>query len=228
MKLNRCVQLNYGCGRKRSRELIATGVVEVNGQVERDGHSWVDPFDVVVCQGKVLQQKERIIVLLNKPKGLLSATKDKEQETVMSLLPAGWRDELHIVGRLDKETTGLLLLTNDGDWSQRMAEPGGCGKVYEVTLESALPEGVEERFREGIYLAYEDIMTAPAELYRVSETFVRLILYEGKYHQVKRMFHAVGNRVVALHRISVGDLTLPPDLAPGEWRRLDLRDLRRE
>ena len=227
MKLNRLVQLKMNCGRKRARQLIATAQVRVGEVVETDGHLQVDPFTPVICGGQILQDRERLVILMNKPAGLLSATKDDRQQTVMSLLPEEWREQLHIAGRLDKETTGLLILTNDGKWSQEMTDPGSCGKVYEVTLELPLQQGVEEAFQRGIYLAYEDLTTSPASLERVTLTTVRLTLYEGKYHQVKRMFHAVGNRVTSLHRVSVGPISLPLDLKPGDWRKLDLRDLRR-
>jgi len=200
---------------------IASGRVELDGVIETDGAVEVQKFTTVLVDGKVLQKREAIYIMLHKPAGYVSATKDSLHPTVMELIPQKWRKELHIAGRLDKETTGLLLLTNDSHWSESLTDPGKTGKVYDVTLERELSEDTAYQFKEGIYLAYEDTMTSPADLEIRGIREVRLTIYEGKYHQVKRMFHAVGNRVTSLHRVSVGRYVLPDNLEESQWQLID-------
>ena len=211
-----------GTGRRELRSLLATGVVQVNGVVVLNGRAEVGEFDRVVVDGEVLQSRQAIYVMLNKPAGYISATVDDEHPTVMELIGDAFPGEaLHLAGRLDRASTGLLLLTNDGKWSERLTLPENeHGKVYLV--ETAEPISVEtaDTFARGIYFGYEDLTTGPAELEVLGERQARLTIYEGKYHQVKRMFHAVGNRVVSLHRERVGEIALDPELAGGEWREL--------
>jgi len=126
---------------------------------------------------------------------------------------------MHYAGRLDLSATGLMIITNDGKWSRRLTDPEkNIPKVYHVAVENPLTPEVINQFAAGIYFAYEDITTRPAELEIVTATTAKLTIHEGKYHQVKRMFHAVGNRVTALHRERIGNITL--DLSEGMWRPL--------
>ena len=188
----------------------------------------VGDFDRVEHGDEVLQDRKPIYVMLNKPAGYVSSTAGQDNPTVMELLGDAFGDEeLHIAGLLDRSTTGLLLLTNDGAWSRELTLPESkLGKVYLVeTAEPITPETAEV-FARGIYFRYEDLTTAPAEIERLGERRARLTLYEGKYHQVKRMFHAVGNCVTALHRERVGGIGLDPDLAEGEWRELTAEEIR--
>jgi 16S rRNA pseudouridine516 synthase len=159
--------------------------------------------------------------MLHKPVGILSATKDDQHPTVIDLIDDPDKHTLHIAGRLDRSTSGLVLLTNDGRWSKRlMTAEEKVPKVYLVeTLDSISPDAVEA-FARGFYFHTEDITTLPAELVLLGGNQARLTLHEGRYHQVKRMFHRVGNRVINLHRESIGTLTLPADLPPGAWRAL--------
>jgi 16S rRNA pseudouridine516 synthase len=201
---------------------LARGGVEVNGTGVADGRVEVGAFDRVVSDGEVLQARRGIYVMLHKPAGYLSATADDQHPTVMELLGDAFQPErLHIAGRLDRASTGLLLLTNDGAWSRRLTLPEQeFGKVYLVETAEVIAAGTAAAFAGGIYFGYEDTTTGPAELELLGERRARLTIYEGKYHQVKRMFHAVGNRVVSLHRERVGAIRLDPTLAPGEWREL--------
>lgn len=225
MKLTRWLQRELRCGKRQARAIIADGRVELDGGVVQKVTSFVDAFTNISVDGKVLQDRERIAIALHKPVGLVSATKDDEHQTVMSLLPEEWRDDLHLAGRLDKATTGLLILTNDSRISEATTEPDrAVGKVYEVRLRDPLAEDTAATFAAGIYLAYEDITTSPCELEEMGDRRVRLTLYEGAYHQVKRMFHAVGNHVVGLHRVAVGGVSLG-DLAEGQWRNLTADEL---
>jgi 16S rRNA pseudouridine516 synthase len=144
---------------------------------------------------------------------------------VLSLLPEPLSQRLHLVGRLDKDTTGLLLLTDDGAWSHRVASPNRrCSKTYLVALARPLAEDAESRLLQGLLLHNEKTPTRPAVLQRLDERRVRITITEGRYHQVRRMFAALGNHVVGLHRESIGGLSLDAALGPGEWRDLSVNE----
>jgi len=169
----------------------------------------VTQFTHVVLDGHCLANNSSIYMMLNKPKGIVSATKDDKHSTVLDLIQHPQKDELHIVGRLDFNTTGLVLLTNDGAWSRKISLPETKWlKTYEVALSKPLSDEYTTVFREGIYFAYEDITTQPAYLEVLSDYTARLSITEGKYHQVKRMFGFFQNEVLALHRVSVGPISL--------------------
>jgi 16S rRNA pseudouridine516 synthase len=130
-------------------------------------------------------------------------------------------ETLHIAGRLDRASTGLLILTNDGKWSRRLTEPKeGVAKVYQVTTSEPISVETAEQFRQGIYFAYEDLTTQAADLQILTSQSAKVTIYEGRYHQIKRMFHAVGNRVTSLHRLSMGTIHLSEHLEPGQYRAL--------
>jgi 16S rRNA pseudouridine516 synthase len=189
----------------------------------------VDRFTWVEQDGAVIQAPQRALYLmLHKPVGILSATKDDQHPTVIDLIDHPDKHTLHLAGRLDRSTSGLVLLTNDGRWSKRlMAAEEKVPKVYRVeTLDPIAPEAAEA-FARGFYFHTEDITTRPAELIVLNERQARLTLHEGRYHQVKRMFHRIGNRVVSLHRESIGTLLLPLDLPPGAWRELTAQEVLR-
>lgn len=221
MRLDRWVQGCGAYGRSSARRLIASGRVVVGGLVVRDGLTEVGEFDEIRIDGDVVQCREAYYLMLNKPAGCVSATCDPVHETVIDLLDVPFAGELHLAGRLDKESTGLVLLTNDGRWSRLVTEPAeAVPKCYVVTTEGDMvPEDVVS-FREGFYFAYEDVTTLPAELEILTSRCARVVIYEGKYHQIKRMFHAVGNRVTSLHREMVGGIRLDDGLAEGEYRAL--------
>lgn len=229
MRLDRLLRRLCKKGRREVRELLGRGGVEVNGGTAFDGQVEVGEFDRVVLDGVVLQSRRAIYLMLNKPAGYLSATVDGQHPTVMELIGDAFADEaLHLAGRLDRASTGLLLLTNDGNWSRRVTLPGKeFGKGYLVETAEVITEETAKIFAGGIYFGYEDVMTGAAELEILGPRQARLTIYEGKYHQVKRMFHAVGNRVVSLHRERVGTIVLDPRLGAGEWRELERSELRR-
>ena len=159
--------------------------------------------------------------MLNKPQGYVCSTDDPDHPTVLYFLdePVAWK--LHAAGRLDIDTTGLVLMTDDGQWSHRITSPRHhCEKTYLVTLESPVADDTAEQFAKGVQLHNEKDLTKPAVLEVITPTQVRLTISEGRYHQVKRMFAAVGNHVVELHRERIGGITLDADLAPGEYRPL--------
>jgi 16S rRNA pseudouridine516 synthase len=227
MKLDRLIASHHAMGRQAAHHAIAARRVKVNGVCVTDGHHPVDRFTLVELDGAVIQAAERALYLmLHKPVGILSATKDDQHPTVVDLIDDPDKHTLHIAGRLDRSTSGLVLLTNDGRWSkQLMTAEEKVPKVYRVeTLDPIVPEAVAE-FARGFYFHTEDITTLPAELVLLGERLARLTLHEGRYHQVKRMFHRVGNRVVGLHRESIGALALPDELPPGGWRALTAQEV---
>lgn len=205
---------------KEIARLLADGRVRVNGAVDTNGLRRIDRFSRVELDGEILQDQEAVYLMLHKPGGYLSATADPQHPTVMELIDHPLRDELHLAGRLDRASTGLLLLTNDGRWSKGVTEPGEeISKVYRVTTRDEISPETAAIFAAGIYFAYEDLTTRPAELEIVGPREALLSIHEGRYHQVKRMFHAVGNQVLSLHRESIGALGLD-GLAVGEFRHL--------
>jgi 16S rRNA pseudouridine516 synthase len=159
--------------------------------------------------------------MLHKPAGFLSATLDHTHTTVMELVAPELREDLHIAGRLDRASTGLLILTNDGRWSRQLTEPRiKIPKVYRVCTAYPISPDTPQRFAEGIWFEYEQLTTSPAQLDLLGPCEARVTIYEGRYHQVKRMFHAAGNRVTALHRERMGKIRLDDSLAPGQYRPL--------
>lgn len=205
---------------KEVARLLANDRVTVDGHIENSGLRTIDRFSRIALDDEVLQKKEPIYLMLHKPAGYLSATTDPLHPTVMELIDHPLRDELHLAGRLDRASTGLLLLTNDGRWSKGVTEPvEEIPKVYRVTTREVIPLETAAIFAAGIYFAYEDLTTRPALLKILSEREALLTIHEGRYHQVKRMFHAVGNQVLSLHRESIGPLGLD-GLPAGNFRHL--------
>ena len=167
------------------------------------------------------QQNGPRYFMLNKPQGYVCSTEDPDHPTVLYFLDEPVAYKLHAAGRLDIDTTGLVLMTDDGQWSHRITSPRHhCEKTYLVTLENPLSADTAEQFAKGVQLHNEKDLTKPAVLEEVTPTEVRLTISEGRYHQVKRMFAAVGNRVVGLHRERIGEIALDPTLEPGEYRPL--------
>lgn len=211
---------------KEVAQLLASHQVVVDGLVEFDGRYKINRFTRVELSGETLQAQAAIYLMLHKPAGYLSATRDPTLPTVIDLINLPEREELHIAGRLDRASTGLLLLTNNGSWSKRVTEPDKqISKTYRVTTRDPIIPETANRFAAGIYFAYEDLTTRPAQLEILSSTEALLSIHEGRYHQVKRMFHAMGNQVLSLHRESIGPLVLDTDLAPGKCRHLTAEEI---
>jgi 16S rRNA pseudouridine516 synthase len=212
--------------------MLAQGRIVINGDVVREIVTIVEEFDHVVLDGELLQDKKAVYIMMNKPIGVVSATKDDVHKTVIDLLPKNGLmndvnlnmkvdHDLHIVGRLDLNTSGLLLLTNDSRWSRKIMSPEAkVKKVYRVTLANNVTEETIAAFAKGMYFPFENITTLPASLTVLTNNMAEVVLMEGKYHQVKRMFGRFRNPVLALHRSSVGNLVLDESLAAGESRAL--------
>ncbi|AYC33955.1 pseudouridine synthase [Pseudomonas cavernae] len=222
MRLDRLLgNLPHG-NRRDARLALAAGRVRVDGLAVRDGRLEVREFNRVELDEQVLQAgKPARYFMLHKPAGVVSATEHPEHRTVLDLLDEPDKHELHLAGRLDLNTTGLLLLTNDGHWSRRLTLPQSKRpKVYYVETEQPIGSEYVETFARGLYFAYEDLTTLPAELEILASHSARLTLFEGRYHQVKRMFGHFHNKVLRLHRERIGTLQLDPELAEGQYRAL--------
>lgn len=227
MKLDRLIGRHGWLGRRQAHELIAAGRVRVDGTVITDGQHEVDRFMRVLLDDEIVQgAARRLHVMLHKPAGHVSATTDAEHPTVMDLIEDADKSSLHIAGRLDRASTGLLLLTNDGRWSMQLMDAAAhVPKAYLVKTASPLSEEDVMAFDAGFHLLPEDIITLPAGLEILGEREARVTLREGRHHQIKRMFGRLGNRVLRLHRERIGGLSLPNDLAPGQWRHLTREEI---
>ncbi|HQS65572.1 MAG TPA: pseudouridine synthase [Sulfuricurvum sp.] len=214
--------------RNESKKLIASGHVTVEGKQVKKSDFKAFHHDVQF-NGEPLDPLQGIVILMNKPVGLVCSHDDGEGQLVYDLLPTRWRNrdpKISTIGRLDKETSGLLLLTDDGQLLHRLTSPKyHVPKLYEVTLDRPLKGNEAEIFSAGsLMLNGEKTACLPAKLSIIDETHVTLEITEGRYHQVRRMFAAVGNHVTALHRTRIGNLTLG-DLKVGEYRLLSLDEL---
>lgn len=208
--------------RREAKDLVKAGRVKVDGAIAASAEAKYDPDKcTVLVDGQPLDYKQFRYLMMNKPNGVLSATEDGCQETVIDLLPESLRkQELFPVGRLDKDTTGLLLLTNDGGFSHSVISPKRhVAKVYRAAVTGVLDESDIEAFRQGLVLS-DGTECMPAELEIVRPSVGLATVYEGKYHQVKRMFASRGKHVTALHRVSIGGLRLDESLKPGQYREL--------
>jgi len=218
--------LGYG-SRKEMQKLIRMGVITDAAGVPLNDGSAV-PHDDIRYKGKPLDPDFGMVVLMNKPTGYVCSLKDRGQ-LVYELLPSRFAERkpvLSTIGRLDSDTSGLLLFTDDGDFLHKIISPRNhVAKIYEVTCARPLEAHYAEVFSSGtLILNEEKEALKPAFLEVTGETTARLTLYEGRYHQVRRMFAAVGNHVLSLHRAQMGELTLG-DLKPGKWRRLNDTDI---
>ena len=214
--------------RKQVRLLLVERRVTVDGVAVSDLHHEVREFSQVCVDDEVLQTgKSARYFMLHKPQGCVSATSDPQHPTVLDLLDEPDTHELHIAGRLDFNTTGLMLITNDGQWSRRLTQPQTkLPKVYLVETEQAIGPEYAMTFAQGLYFAFEDLTTQPAELELLGPTTARLSIVEGRYHQVKRMFGHFDNKVIGLHRERMGPLVLDVALAPGQYRALTDDEIR--
>ncbi|WP_345774229.1 pseudouridine synthase [Cytobacillus sp. S13-E01] len=211
--------------RKEVKKLLKSGAVKIENVIVKDSSKHVDPTkEIVTVHGDAVVYKEFIYLMLNKPPGVISATEDSSQKTVIDLLEMD--DAIYEpfpVGRLDKDTEGLLLLTNDGQLSHQLLSPKKhVPKIYFAVIEGVVTKEDIEEFKQGVILD-DGYKTLPADLTILKEGIssdIEVTITEGKFHQVKRMFEAVGKRVVYLQRIQMGPLRLDRTLELGEYREL--------
>jgi 16S rRNA pseudouridine516 synthase len=217
---------NLGHGtRKEIRQLVKVGSVKVDGKTATDSGMHVDPIESIIdISGKVLEYRKYIYIMMNKPQDVISVSFDPKKRTVVDLLSESYkRMELFPAGRLDIDTEGLLILTNDGQTAHEILSPKKhVPKKYYALVEGAVDTKDAERFHEGVILD-DGYKTMPSELKIIREGLrseIELVLNEGKFHQVKRMFEAVGKKVIYLQRIEMGGLKLDESLKPGDYREL--------
>ena len=223
--------VDMGCGtRSQVKREIAGGSVMVNGVPARRPEDKIDTEkDSVVFRGSPVGYVEYEYFMLNKPAGVVSATEDRKERTVLDLIDARQRKDLFPVGRLDKDTEGLLLITNDGEMAHRLLSPKKhVDKVYYARVAGRITEEHVELFAEGVDIGDEK-PTLPAELTVLSSgeiSEIELVIREGRFHQVKRMFQAAGGEVIYLKRLRMGSLVLDGGLEPGEYRKLTEEEVR--
>lgn len=210
--------------RSEVKKYIRQGSVTVDGVTVKKPEEKVNELTQKVCvNGKQIDYEKFEYYMLNKPKGVVSATTDPKDQTVVELIESRKRKDLFPVGRLDKDTEGLLLITNDGELAHRLLAPKKhVDKVYYAKIDGTVTEETVARFREGLDIGSGEF-AKPSSLTIVKSGLIseiELTIQEGKFHQVKRMFHAVGMEVLELKRLSMGSLVLDPALKPGEYRRL--------
>ncbi len=225
LRIDKFISVAAAVSRNDAKQLLKSGAVTVNGLTVKKADAKVSEDDTVFCQGKQIFYKKFVYLVLNKPKGVLSASTDKRVKTVVDLVPDAYKHyELFPVGRLDKDTTGLLLITNDGDFTHKIISPkSGTDKRYFALLDGAVTDEHIRLFAEGIILA-DGSECLPAKLERAGENSAYITVREGKYHQIKRMFGVIGLGVNELERLSIGEFSLPSDLKRGESRELSLEE----
>ena len=222
--------MGAGTRSELKKEIRKSGAV-VDGTVVKDPGFSVSESSAVVFRGSEVAYEEYVYYMLNKPAGIISASEDDREETVVDLISEPKRRDLFPVGRLDRDTEGLLLITNDGALSHRLLSPKHhVDKVYFVRVSGTLTENDAGLFRDGLVLTDGlECLPADLEILSVSDddyvSEAEITIREGKFHQVKRMFASIGSEVIYLKRLSMGPISLDPDLAPGEYRRLTTEEL---
>lgn len=231
-RLDKLIASQGRFSRREVQELIKNGAVKVNGITVHDrGAKSDDEKDIICVNGEQLDFQRFVYIMLNKPKGVVSATNDKNEKTVIDLVPKEFKGRnLFPAGRLDITTTGFVLVTDDGDFAHRILSPKNhIEKTYEARLAESVTEGQLEAVRNGIELK-DGTKCLPAKVTVLADgekPLVEIKICEGKYHQIKRMFAAAGNGVIELKRTQMGRLTLDPSLKEGECRLLDAHEVQK-
>lgn len=224
-RLDKIISNRTGISRKDAKSAISSGKVTVSGNVIRSSDYKVGENEEIILDGKKISGNAHVYIVLNKPKGYVSATEDPQQKTVIELVPPElFRNGIFPAGRLDKDTTGLMIITDDGDFAHRILAPKKhVPKKYAVTLDLPVTEEMKIGFEKGIELS--DGICKSAKLFKTGEYTCEVTLSEGRYHQIKRMFGCFGAKVTELHRLSMGGFSLPENLLPGECRELSEKEL---
>lgn len=222
MRLDKFIAEQTGLTRSQAAKALKSGVVSVNEEIEKSGARKVSAEDAIRYEGEFLEWLEGgQYFMLYKPQGYVCSHDDGEYPTVFQFFDYPLMNKLHTAGRLDVDTTGLVLLTDDGQWSHRITSPKHhCEKTYLVTLADPVEAFYAQQLAEGILLRGEKEPCLPAKMEILDDYNVNLTISEGRYHQVKRMFAALGNKVEALHRWRIGDIVLDESLEEGEYRGL--------
>ena len=218
---------NMGIGtRNEVKQSLKKGYVKVNDKVNKSPKTQINPDeDIITVNGEKIIYIDKVYIMLNKPSDVVSATEDDKHQTVIDLIPEYKHLGIFPVGRLDKDTEGLLLITNDGQFNHNLMSPNKhVPKTYEVVSKNDVTQSDVERFKEGLELS--DGLLKPAQLEIIENRRSRVTIYEGKYHQVKRMFHAIENEVLELKRLKIANLALDENLKSGEYKLLSDKELK--
>ncbi len=227
VRLDKFLSNNTPFSRSEIKIALRHSNVTVNGTKVRAGDEKINPeSDEVLINGKAVRNFKKVYLVINKPSGIISASSDKTRKTVVDLVPEEYKHlDLFPVGRLDRDTTGLLIITNDGEFAHKVISPNNCvEKCYRVLLDGEIPKSAIKSFEEGIILV-DGTKCRPAKLEIINKTVAHVTIIEGKYHQVKRMFGVIGLGVVKLHRLSIGQLALPGNLKEGECVELTSNEI---
>ena len=222
MRLDKFLAENTGLTRSQANKALRQSAVTINGEIEKNGATKISREDEICFEGELLPWVEDgLYFMLYKPQGYVCSNDDGDYPTIYQFFDYPLAGKLHSTGRLDVDTTGLVLLTDDGQWSHRITSPKHhCEKTYLVTLADPVESHYMQACEEGILLRGEKEPTKPAKLEILDDYNVNLTISEGRYHQVKRMFAALGNKVTALHRWKIGAIELDENLTEGEFRAL--------
>ena len=224
MRLDKFLCKSTDLVRTDATAMIHRGAVLVNGDVIINEATQVHENNTITLEGQLLTPRPSRYIMLHKPVNSICSNVDEGYPSIFHLIDIDRAFDLHVAGRLDTDTTGLVLATDDGRWSYNIITPHKqCEKVYRVALRDSIACDIPKRFEEGIQLQGEASLTRPARLEVLGDNEVLLTITEGKFHQVKRMFAAVGNRVVALHRQKIGEIAL--DIELGQWRHLTTNEI---
>ncbi|KMK50970.1 16S rRNA pseudouridylate synthase [[Actinobacillus] muris] len=227
MRLDKFIAEQTGLTRSQAGKALRAGAVAVNGEIEKNSARKISQADEIVFEGQRLDWlNEGVYVMLHKPQHCVCSHDDGDYPSVFQFFDYPLSTKLHCAGRLDADTTGLVLLTDDGQWSHRITSPKHhCEKTYLVTLADPVEAFYSTKLAEGLLLRGEKTLTKPAKLEILDDYNVNLTISEGRYHQVKRMFAALGNKVVALHRWRIGNVVLDETLEEGEFRMLTEKEI---
>lgn len=227
MRLDKFLAENTGLTRSQANKALRQSAVMVNGKIEKNGAVKISQSDELSFEGELLSWlSSGQYIMLHKPQGYICSSDDDDYPTIYQFFDYPLAGKLHSVGRLDVDTTGLVLLTDDGQWSHRITSPKyDCEKTYLVTLADPIEDHYQSAVENGILLRGEKDPTKPATLEILDDYNLNLSIKEGRYHQVKRMFSALGNKVVGLHRWRIGYLVLDEQLAEGEYRTLTEKEV---
>ena len=221
MRLDKYISNATDLSRTEVKKLIRAEQVTIDDQVASTSAQKITTEQIVAIDGSPISGLSKRYFMMNKPRGVVSANKDRFNPTALELIFEHRSEQLQIAGRLDIDTTGLLLITDDGHWNHRLTAPRSeCKKTYAVALKNPVGANYAKRLSAGITLEGEKRRCRPATMGVIDDYHIHLTISEGKYHQVKRMMEALGNEVQSLHRFQVGEILLDPTLAPGDYRPL--------
>ncbi len=221
MRLDKLISKASGESRATAKKRILSGQITIDGKISRSVGLNVSGKELFEMSGKPLIYRKFRYILLNKPKGYVCSTKDEDYPSALNLLELLNPSKLHFAGRLDVDTTGMVLISDDGQWTHRVTSPKNKQyKYYVVETYEPLPQESIDKIANGVKLKDSTSPTLPAIVAKQADTVITLGICEGRYHQVKRMIAAVGSRVTSLHRNSIGNIKLDKDMQSGDWRYL--------